>query len=67
MISVSFDSLDDPAAISLTSSVDQDLLVVQISKALILNGQEGESLVLDKNDFDEEDGSSFYMSSSLQP
>ena len=44
---VSFDSLDDPEAISLDSGTESDRFVMQISKSLVLNGQEGESLVLD--------------------
>ena len=62
---VSFQSLENPDAISLESGTEQDLLVIQIPKTLILNGQEGESLILDKSDFEEEDSSSFYTSSEL--
>lgn len=39
MVQVGFDSLDDPEAISLTDVTVQDLLVVDVPKALILNGQ----------------------------
>ena len=67
MFNISFASLDNPQAISLSSGTEQDLLVIQISKSLIMNDQEGESLILDKDDFDEEDSSNYYMSSPLQP
>ena len=62
---VSFTSLDNPEAISLSSGTEQDLLVIQISKSMVVNDQKGESLILDKNDFDDEDGSNFYLSSPL--
>lgn len=67
LFNVSFESLDDPSAISLTSSTVQDSLIVQVPKNLILNGQDGESLVLDSDDFDEEDASNYFLSASLQP
>ena len=66
-IKVSFKSLDEPESISLHSSVMQDRLVVDIPKKMIINGQEGDSLVLDSSDFEEEDGKSFFMSATLEP
>lgn len=67
MFNISFKSLDNPDAISLTHPTLQDLLIVQIPKALILNDQEGNSLVLDPKSFEEEDSQAFYMSVSLEP
>ena len=67
LIEVNFRSLDDMKAISLESGTEQDLLVVEVSKELILNDQLGVSLVLDPEQFDEEDDTSFFISSSLQP
>ena len=65
VFNISFESLDNPEAISLSSGTEQDLLVIQISKTLIMNDQEGESLILDKDAFDDEDGSNFFLSSPL--
>jgi hypothetical protein len=64
---VVFDSLDNPQAISLSSSTEQDLLVVQFQKSMIINGQDGVSLILDKSDFNDEDSSSFYGTTTLEP
>jgi hypothetical protein len=47
VFNVSFSSLDDPEAISLTSSTEQDKLVLEIPKTLIMNDQTGTSLILD--------------------
>ena len=65
---MSFRSLSDPDSISLTSSTKQDLFIIEILKSgcFILNSLQG-SLVLDKSDFDEEDGTAFYSSVPLQP
>lgn len=35
---ISFNSLDDPDSVSMTSSTEQDLLIVKIPKKLIMNG-----------------------------
>ena len=43
------------------------MFVVEIPKRLILNDQDGTSLVLDKGDFDDQDGKSFFSSTGLEP
>jgi hypothetical protein len=62
---VSFDSIPDPATISLSSGTQADELIVMISKALILNNRDGNSLVLDKNAFEADMGDSFSVSVDL--
>jgi hypothetical protein len=64
---VKFDSIPDPATISLSSGTDLDEMIVMISKSLILNNRDGNSLVLNKNDFEADLGDSFSISVDLQP
>jgi hypothetical protein len=57
---VSFDSLDDPEAISLMGG--SDYVIMDLDKRIIMNSIEGLSLGLDPNDFDDEDSVSYFLS-----
>jgi hypothetical protein len=43
------------------------LLILEIPKSLILNDQEGTSLILSRSDFDEEEDDAFFSSTGLEP
>jgi hypothetical protein len=59
--------LPDPDGISLSDSTKNDLFIVQVNKNCVFNDQQGTSLVFDASDFDEEDGTAFYVSVALEP
>jgi hypothetical protein len=64
---VKFDSIPDPDTISLSSSTQGDELIIMISKALIMNNRDGNSLVLDAASFEGDLGDSLSVSVELQP